>query len=136
MTVVLVHVKRRKFFEGCKRKLSPVRHQTCIVPSRNHDPSTELLRFLRDVCPNLRQTGQFLYHTILVALHYIKQGFMFPDHFFIFCNYNAMALHACVHAVRPTCLNTPSNYHRWNALAHKYTTMILQTVMVSRCLYM
>ena len=59
--------------------------------------------------PNFRQTGQFLYHTILVALHYIKQGFMFPDHFFIFCNYNAMALHACVHAVKSICLKIPSN---------------------------
>ena len=67
MTVVLVHVKRKKKFEGCKRKLSPVRHQTCIVPSQNHDPSSELLRFVRGVCPNVRQTCQFLYHIILVA---------------------------------------------------------------------
>ena len=76
MTVVLVHVKHRKQFEGHKRKLSPVRHQTCIVPSRNHEPSSELLRFVRGVCPNVRQTCQFLYHIILVAWHYINQGFM------------------------------------------------------------
>ena len=63
MTVVLVHVKRRKKFEGRKRKLSPIRHQTCIVPSRNHEPSSELLQFVRAVCPNFRQTGQiFLPH--------------------------------------------------------------------------
>ena len=60
MTVVLVHVKRREKFEGRKRKLSPVRHQTCIVPSRNQEPSSELLRFVRGVCPNVRQTCQFL----------------------------------------------------------------------------
>ena len=62
MTVVLV--------------LSPVRHQTCIVPSRNHEPSSELLQSVRSVCPNFRQTCQFLYHIILVAWHYINQGFM------------------------------------------------------------
>ena len=84
MTVVLVHVKRRKKFEGRKRKLSPVRHQTCIVPSSNHEPSSELLRFVRGVFPNFRQTGQFFYHIILVAWHYIKQGFMFFWSFFIF----------------------------------------------------
>src|SRR5215216_4467363 len=47
MTVVLVHVKRRKKIEGRKRKLSPVRHQTCIVPYRKHEPSSELLWFVR-----------------------------------------------------------------------------------------
>ena len=84
MTVVLVHVKRREICEGCKRKLSPVRHQTCIVPSRNHEPSSELLRFVRGVCPNFRQASQFLYHIILVALHCIKQGLMFFWSFFNF----------------------------------------------------
>ena len=62
MTVVLVHVKRRMKFEGRKRKLSPIHHQTCIVPSRNHEPSSELLRFVRGVCPNFRQTSHFLPH--------------------------------------------------------------------------
>ena len=35
----------------------------------------------------------------------------FYDHFLIFWNKNAMALHACtcVHAVRPICLKIPSN---------------------------
>ena len=59
MIVVLVHVKRRKKFKGRNRKLSPIRHQTCIIPSRNHEPSSELLRFVRDVFPNFRQTCQF-----------------------------------------------------------------------------
>ena len=76
MTVVLVHVKHRKKFEGRKRKLSPVRHRTCIVPSRNHEPSSELLRFVRGVCPNFCHTCQFFYHIIFVAWHYINQGFM------------------------------------------------------------
>ena len=29
--------------------------------------------------------------------------------FLFFCNLNAMALHACVQAVRPICLKIPSN---------------------------
>ena len=86
MTVILVHVKCRKKFEGRKRKLSPVRHQTCIVPSRNHEPSSELLQFVMGVCPHFRQTCQFFYHIILVAWDYIKQGFMFSDHFLFFWN--------------------------------------------------
>ena len=57
----------QKFFEGRKRKLYDVRQQTCIVPSRNHEPSSELLRFVRGVCPNFRQTCQFFHHIILVA---------------------------------------------------------------------
>ena len=35
--------------EDRKRELSPVRHQTCSVPSQNHEPSREMLRFVR-VC--------------------------------------------------------------------------------------
>ena len=49
MTVVLVHVKYRKEIEGRQRKLSPVGQETCIVPSRSHEPSSELLRFVRGV---------------------------------------------------------------------------------------
>ena len=67
MIVVLVHVKCRKKIEGRKRKLSPIRHETCILPTRNHEPSSELLWFVRGVCPNFRQTYQFFYHIILVA---------------------------------------------------------------------
>ena len=59
MTELLVHVERRKKNEGRKRKPSPVRHETCIVPSWNDIPSSELLRFVRGVCPNFRQTCQF-----------------------------------------------------------------------------
>ncbi len=62
--VVVLHVKRRIKFEGRKRTLSRVRHQTCMVPSRNHEPSSELLRFVRGVCPNFRQTCQFCDHII------------------------------------------------------------------------
>ena len=69
MTVVLVHVKHRENFEGRKRKLSPVCQQTCIVPSRNHEPFCELLQFVWGVFPNFRPTGQFFYHIILVAWH-------------------------------------------------------------------
>ena len=105
-----LHVKRRKKIEGRKRKLSPVRHQTCIVPSRNHEPSSELLWFVRGVCPNFGQTCQFFYHIILVAWHYINQGFMCFWSFFSF--WIKMPCHSmlnCVIAVRPICLKIPSN---------------------------
>ena len=63
MTVVLVHVKCRKKLKAVRRRY----HQTCIIPSRNHEPSSELLRFVRGACPNFRQTCQIFYHIILVA---------------------------------------------------------------------
>ena len=62
MTVVLVHVKHRKKFEGRKRKLSPARHQTCIVPSRNHVPSSELLQFMRVCVQTSIKHANFLPH--------------------------------------------------------------------------
>ena len=105
-------VRRRKKIEGRKRKLSPVRHQTCIVPSRNHEPSSELLRFVRGVCTNFGQTCQFFYHIILVAWHYINQGFM-CFWFFLFFGIkmpcHSMHTYACVHVVRKICLKIPSN---------------------------
>ena len=99
-----------KKIEGHKRKLSHVCHQTYIVPSRKHEPSSELLRFVRGVCPNFRQTCQFFYHIILVAWHYINQGFMCLW-FFLFFGIK-MPCHSmlnCVIAVRPICLKIPSN---------------------------
>ena len=75
MSVVLLHVKRRKNLkvEGRKRKLSPVRHQTCIVSSRNHEPSSELLWFVR-VCV---QT-------------FVKQATLLPHHLGGMTLYQAM----------------------------------------------
>ena len=136
LTVVLVHVKRRKKFEGCKRKLSPVRHQTCIVPSRNHEPSSELLRFVRGVCPNVHQTCQFLYHIILVAWHYINQGFMcFWSFFWIKMPCHSMHTYACVHVVRPICLKIPSNLlHMELTRTQVHKNVIFQTVLVRRCM--
>ena len=62
MTIVLVHVKRRKKIEGRKRKLSPVRQQTCIVPCRSHEPSSELLRFVRVCVQTFVKQANFLPH--------------------------------------------------------------------------
>ena len=64
MTVVLVHVKHRKKIEGRKKKLSPVRHYTCIVPSRNHEPSSELLRFMRGCVQTFVKQANFLPHDL------------------------------------------------------------------------
>ena len=135
MTVVLVHVKSRKKFEGRKRMLSPVRHQTCIVPSRNQEPSSELLRFVRSVCPNVRQTCQFLYHIILVAWHYINQGFMC---FWSFFNFLELKCHGT--PCMCPCLDTNMFENSFEFNAHginshtKYTDMIFQTFLVRRCM--
>ena len=51
-----------KKFEGRKRKLSPIRHQTCIVPSRNHEPSSELLQFVRVAVQTFIKQANFLPH--------------------------------------------------------------------------
>ena len=108
-----MHVRRRKRIEGCKRKLSPVRHQTCIFSSRNHKPSRELLRLVRGVCPNFGRTSKFFYHIILVAWHYINQGFMcfwtFFYFFWIKMLRHSMHTYAWVHVVRPICLKIPSS---------------------------
>ena len=76
MTVLLVHVKCRRKFEGCKRKLYPVRHQTCIVPSRNPERSSELLRFARNLHESLSQFGQRNYRSMLVPCHGTMPSFM------------------------------------------------------------
>ena len=39
----------------------------------------------------------------------LNQGRFHVFNFLIFWNYTAMALHACVRAVTPLCLKTPSN---------------------------
>ena len=112
MTVCMSAYYTWKFFEGRNRKLSAACHQTCIVPSRNHEPSIELLWFVRGVCPNSHQTCQFLYHIILVAtLHQLRfhvflilflfLGIKMPCH--------SMHLYACAHALRQICLKIPSN---------------------------
>ena len=110
MTVVLVHVRHRKKFEGRKRKLSPVRHQTCNVPCRNHEPSSELLRFVRGVC-----VQTFVKHANFFTTsswwHDIKSSKVscFSDHFF---NFLELKCHStpCMCPCRETiCFKIPSN---------------------------
>ena len=96
-----------------KRKLSPVCHQTCIVLSQNHEPSSELLQFVTGVCPNFRQTCQYFkktsswWHDITstnvscVSDIFKKFGIEMPCH--------SMHAYACVHVVRQICLKIPSN---------------------------
>ena len=119
-----------EIFWSRKRKLSAVRHQTCIVPSRNHEPSSELLRFVRGVFPNVCQTWQFLYHTILVAWHYINQGFMCFWSFFYVFNWNDMSFHAYV-CMCPCC-ETNTHMELTHTQVHK--NMIFQTILVRRCM--
>ena len=67
MTVVLVHVKRRKKLKAVRGSYLTFVIKHALFPSRNHEPSSELLRFMRGVRPNFRQASQFLYHIILAA---------------------------------------------------------------------
>ena len=111
ITVVVVHVRRRKQIEGRKRKLSPVRHQTCIVPSRNHAPSSELLRFVRGVCPNFRQTCQIFLPHHLGGMTLRQPRFHVFLIFFQFFGIK-MPCHSMLNdviAVIPICLKIPSN---------------------------
>ena len=135
MTVVLVHVKHRKKFEGRKRKLSPVRHQTCIVPSRNHEPSSELLWFVKRVCPNFHQTRQFF--TTSSWWHDITSTKVscVSDFFGIKMPCHSMHTYACVHVVRQICLKIPSNLlHMELTRTQVHENMIFQTIMVRRCM--
>ena len=70
------------FFEGRKRKLSSVRHQTCIVTSRNYEPSSELLRFVRGCVQTFVKHANFFttsswWHDITLS-----KVSCFSDHFF------------------------------------------------------
>ena len=134
MTVVLVHVRHRKKIEGRKRKLFPVRHQTCIVPSRNHEPSSELLRFVRGVCPNVRQTCQFRYHIILVACHLINQGFMF---FWSFFNILELKCHGTP-CICPCCVTNmfenPSNLLHMELTRTQVHRYYFSNRLVRRCM--
>ena len=100
-----------KKIEGRKRKLSPVRHQTCIVPSRNHEPSSELLRFVRGVCPNFRQTCQFF--TTSSWWHDITSTKVscVSDFFGIKMACHSMHTYSCIcfHVVIQICLKIPSS---------------------------
>ena len=135
MTVVLVHVERRKKFEGRNRKLSPICHQTCILPSRNHEPSSELLRFVRGVCPNFCQTCQFFYNIILVAWQYIKQGFMFFWSFFIFLELKCHGT-PCMCPCRETNMFENSFQFTAHGINSHTSTQIWLFKQFSCCMYM
>ena len=102
----------QKFFGGRKRKRSAIRHQTCIVPSRNHEPSSELLRFVRGVCPNFCKHANFFttsswWHDITSGkVSCVSDIFKF---FGIKMPCHSMHTYACVHVVTQICLKIPSN---------------------------
>ena len=96
MIVVLVHIIRRKNLKAVRGSYLPFVIKHALFPLG----TTSLVvscSSLWGVCPNFRQTGQFFYHIILVAWHYIKQGFMFFWSFFNFFRIKMPwhALHAC-----------------------------------------
>ena len=109
--LVSVHNTRRKFLKAVRGSYLPFVIKHALFPSRNHELPSELLRFVRGVCPNFRQTGQFFTTSSWWNDITSSKVSCFSDHLLIFWNKNAMALHACtcVHAVRPIWFNIPSN---------------------------
>ena len=96
--------------EGRKRKLSPVRHQTCIVPSGNPELSSELLRFVRGVCPNFRQNSNFLAHHLGgMKLHQPRYHVFLIFFLFFGIKMPCHSMLNCVIVVRPICLKIPCN---------------------------
>ena len=84
---VSMHITRRNFLRARRGSYLSFVIKHALFTSRNHEPYSELLRFVRGVYPNFRQASQFLYHIIFVAWHYIKQGFMFSLSFFNFLEF-------------------------------------------------
>ena len=110
MIVVLVHVTPRKNLKAVRGSYLPFIIKRALFPLG----TTSLIvscSGLWGVCVQTFVTQcQIFYHIILVAWHYINQGFMCFYFFFIFCN--LMPWHSmlnCVIAVRPICLKIPSN---------------------------
>ena len=102
-----LHVEK---FVGRKRNLCPVRHQTCIVRSWNHEPSSELLQFCEGCVSKLPSNMPFLRHHLGgMTLHQPR----FRVFLIFFCFFGIkMSCHTmlnCVIVVRPRCLEIPPN---------------------------
>ena len=104
-----MHVRRRKKIEGRKRELSPVRHQTCIVPSRNHEPSSELLRFVTGVSKFSSNRPIFLPHHLGGMTLHQPRFHVFLIFLFFGIKMPCHSMVNCVIAVRSICLKVPSN---------------------------
>src|SRR3954462_5653942 len=66
----------REKTESNKRQWISFRPQSWHVPYRNHHACCEKLWFVRSLYPNLPQTGQFFYHSMLMPLHDTMPSFM------------------------------------------------------------
>ena len=72
----LFYVDTRIFFQSNKRQRISFHPQRWHVPYRNHQACCEKLWFVRNLCPNLPQMGQFFYHGMLTSLHDCVPSFM------------------------------------------------------------
>ena len=135
MIVVLVHVK-------CRKKLKAIRGSYLMFVIKNTLfplGNTSLLVScygLWGVCVQtfIKEAIFLPHHLGGMTLHQARFH-VFLIFFLFFWNLNAMALHACVHVVRPICLKIPSNLlHMELTLTQVHKNMFFQTVMVSRCM--
>jgi hypothetical protein len=77
MTVVLVQVKCRNFLKAIRGSYRPFVIKHALFPLGTTCLLVRCSDFVRGVCQNFRQNGQFFYHSILMPFHDIKQGFMY-----------------------------------------------------------
>ena len=78
-----IHITLTLFYVDTRKKMKARRgHGYRFVPkgrtfpTENHHPCCEKLQFVRSIYPNQPQTGQNLYHGMLVPLHDSMPSFM------------------------------------------------------------
>ena len=75
------------------------------VPSWNHEPSWENLRFARSLYQSLSQFGQKNYRSMLVPCHDTMPSFMILGVFWIYIIWKTKFLNLSGRAMTPRCLN-------------------------------
>ena len=109
-----MHVKHRKKLKAVRGSYLPFVIKHALFPSRNHEPSSELLRFVRRVSKLSSNMPIFLPHHLGGMTLHQARFHVFLMFFFIFlelkCHVTScICMHACVHVVRQICLKIPSS---------------------------
>ena len=68
-TLLLFYVEKRKKLEAIRRNGYRFVLKGGTFPTETHHACCEKLRFVRSIYPNLPQTGQKIYHGMLMPLH-------------------------------------------------------------------
>ena len=107
--LVSVHITHRKLLKAVRGSYLPFITKHALFPLG----TTSLLVSCSGLWGLCVQTffkhANFFYHIILVAWHYIKEGFTFSWSFFNFLELKCHGTPCSVHVMRPICLKIPSN---------------------------